>query len=142
MGPPGACSTGSGAAHRACAALSCACSDALGYEQPVTVKEMVVGVGAGACPPVERWDGRVEVRASPQGDAFERELVRAAAGVREGESRALTALSVAVARPASAAQPPQGLRVDLPASKAGDADAVRKACWGSLMAARRAYRVV
>ena len=35
-----------------------------------------------------------------------------------------------------------GLRVDLPASKAGDADAVRRACWGSLVAARRAYRVV
>ena len=106
MGPPVACSTGSGAAHCACAALSCACSDALGYEQPVTVKEMVSGVGAEACSPLERWDGRVAIRASPQGDAFERELVRAAAGVREGESRALTALSVAIAGPALAAQPP------------------------------------
>ena len=92
--------------------------------------------------PVERWDGRVEVRASPQGGVFERELVRAAAGVREGESRALTALSVAVAGPALAAQPPQGLRVDVPASASGDAAAVRKACWASLVAARRGYRVM
>ena len=91
---------------------------------------------------MERWDGRVAVRASPQGEVFERELVRAAAGVREGESRALTALSVAVAGPALAALPPQGLRVALPASAGGDVTAVRKACWESLMAARRGYRVV
>ena len=118
------------------------CYDALGYEQPVTVKEMVGGVGAEACPPLERWDGRVTVRASPQGDAFERALVRAAADVREGESRTLAALSVAVAGPALAAQPPQGQRVAVPASAGGDATTVRRACWATLMAARRGYRVV
>ena len=41
--PPVTCGTESEAARRACAALSRACSDALGYEQPVTVKEMVAG---------------------------------------------------------------------------------------------------
>ena len=71
---------------------------------------------------------------------FERELVRAAAGVGEGESRALAALSVAVAGPALAALPPEGLRVSIPAG--GGAAAVRKACWESLVAARRSYRVV
>ena len=37
--PPVACTTASDVARRACASLSRACSDALGYEQPVTVKE-------------------------------------------------------------------------------------------------------
>ena len=55
------CGVGSETARRACAALSRACSDALGYEQPVTVKEMVAGVDAEACQPVERWDGRFAV---------------------------------------------------------------------------------
>ena len=67
IGPPVACRTGGEAARLACAGLSRACSDALGYEQPVTVKEMVAGVDAEACQPVERWDGRVAVRTSPQG---------------------------------------------------------------------------
>ena len=75
-------------------------------------------------------------------EVFERELVRAAASVGEGESRALAALSVAVAGPALAALPPEGLRVRVPTGGGGGAAAVRKACWESLMAARRAYRVV
>ena len=91
---------------------------------------------------MERWDGRVEVRASPQGDAFERELVQAAAGVREGEARALAAFSIAVAGPALAAVPPAGLRFSVPAGEGGSATVVRRACWASLVAARRGYRVV
>ena len=82
---------------------------------------MVAGVGAEACQPVERWDGRFAVQASPQGEVFERELVRAAAGVGEGESRTLAALSVAVAGPALAAVPPAGLRVSMPAGTANHA---------------------
>ena len=54
--PPVACSAEGEAARHACAALSRACSDALGYEQTVTVKEMVAGVDAEECQPVERWD--------------------------------------------------------------------------------------
>ena len=82
------------------------------------------------------------MRASPQGEVFERELVRAAAGVGEGESRALAAFSVAVAGPALAAVPPEGLRVSIPAGEGGGAAVVRRACWESLVAARRGYRVV
>ena len=83
------------------------------------------------------------MRTSPQGEMFERELVRAAAGVGEGESRTLTALSVAVAGPALAAVPPAGrLRVSMPAGEGRRAAAVRRACWASLVAARRGYRVV
>ena len=140
--PPVACGAEGEAARHACAALSRACSDALGYEQPVTVKEMVAGVDAEACQPVERWDGRVAVRTSPQGEVFERELVRAAAGVGEGESRALAAFSVAVAGPALAAVPPGGLRFGVPAGEGGSAAVVRRACWESIVAARRGYRVV
>ena len=103
---------------------------------------MVGGVSAAACPPQERWDGRVAVHASPQGDVFERELVRAAAGVEEGETRALAAFSIAVAGPALAAVPPEGLRFRVPASEGGSAAVVRRACWESLVAARRGYRVV
>ena len=103
---------------------------------------MVAGVDAEACQPVERWDGRVAVRASLQGEIFERELVRAAAGVGEGESRALAAFSVAVAGPALATVPPEGLRFSVPAGEGGIAAVVRRACWESLVAARRGYRVV
>ena len=142
MRPPVACGTGSDTARLACAALSRACSDALGYEQPVAVKEMVGGVSAAACLPRERWDGRIRVRASPQGDVFERDLVQAAASVREGETRALAAFSIAVAGPALAAVPPEGLRVGVPAGEGGSAAVVRRACWASLVAARRGYRVV
>ena len=140
--PPVACTTASDVARRACASLSRACSDALGYEQPVTVKEMVDGVRVAACPPREPWDARMAMRVSPQGEAFERELVREAARVGEGESRTLAPFSVAVAGERLAAQPPQGLRVEVPASAGADAAAVRRACWATLMAARRAYRVV
>ena len=142
MRPPVACDAGSDAARLACAALSRACSDALGYEQPVEVKEMVGGVSAAACPPQVRWDGRVQVSASPQGDVFERELVQAAAGVREGEARALAAFSIAVAGPALAAVPPEGLRFSVPAGEGGSAAVVRRACWESIVAARRGFRVV
>ena len=103
---------------------------------------MVAGVDAAACQPVERWDGRVEVHASPQGDVFERELVQAAAGVREGGARALAAFTIAVAGPALAAAPPEGLRFSVPAGEGGSAAVVRRACWASIVAARRGYRVV
>ena len=75
-----------------------------------------MGIGAigvhtsGASSPGSSRDGRIAVHASPQGDVFERELVRAAAGVGEGETRALAAFSIAVAGPALAAVPPEGLR--------------------------------
>ena len=106
------------------------------------MKEMVAGVDAAACQPVERWDGRVAVHASPQGDVFERELVRAAAGVREGETRALAAFSIAVAGSVLAAAAPGGLRFSVPAGEGGSAAVVRRACWESIVAARRGYRVV
>ena len=75
-------------------------------------------------------------------NVFERELVRAAAGVGEGETRALAAFSIAVAGPALAAVPPEGLRFSVPAGEGGSAAVVRRACWASIVAARRGYRVV
>ena len=67
---------------------------------------------------------------------------RRRASVREGETRALAAFSIAVAGPALAAVPPEGLRFGVPAGEGGSAAVVRRACWASLVAARRGYRVV